>query len=68
MITTCLKKILDKAEPLQFLEMKDYVLEEIFKELDPENFGRILIERLRERVLSKSQENDLISFLFVFSC
>ena len=67
LVSTSLGKFLGRADEQGFSEMKEYFMQIIFKELDPQNLGRIEIEELKERILQSKDTDDLISFLFLAS-
>lgn len=67
LVSTSLGKFLGRADEQGFSEMKDYFMQIIFSQLDPQNLGRIAIEDLKRRILESKNPNDLISFLFLAS-
>ena len=67
MVSACLSKFLGKTDESDFIEMKEYLVESVFKQLDPKNEDKIRIQVLKERVLGEGKETDLISFLFLYS-
>lgn len=67
LVSTSLAKFLGRADEQGFTEMKEYFMQMIFKQLDPQNLGRIAIEDLKQRILRSKDSDDLISFLFLAS-